>query len=92
MAVPQPDCESAEAEEVAALDVVDWAAARPATARMMAFVYCIVMVDVMLFGYLFRRKPFLCLNAGVMSQVLLRYDEQLNAMSDEMILTTAREK
>ena len=46
MAVPQPDCESAEAEEVAALDVVDWAAARPATARTMAVVYCIVVVDV----------------------------------------------
>ena len=48
MAVPQPDCESPEAEEVAALDVVDCAAARPATARTMAVVYCIVMVDVML--------------------------------------------
>ena len=48
MAVPQPDCESPEAEELAALDVVDWAAARPATARTMAVVYCIVMVDVML--------------------------------------------
>jgi len=48
MAVPQPDCESAEAEVVAALDVVDWAAARPATARTKADVYCIVIVDVML--------------------------------------------
>lgn len=48
MAVPQPDCESPEAEEVAALDVVDCAAARPATARTMAVVYCIVMIDVML--------------------------------------------
>ena len=50
MAVPQPDCESAEADVVAALDVVDWAAARPATARTMAVVYCIVMIDLMLFG------------------------------------------
>lgn len=58
MAVPQPDCESAEAEEVAALDVVDWAAARPATARTKADVYCIVIVDVMLFGYLVEGKPF----------------------------------
>lgn len=52
MAVPQPDCESPEAEEVAALDVVDWAAARPATARTMAVVYCIVMIDVMLLSVL----------------------------------------
>lgn len=29
---------------------MDWAAARLATARTMAVVYCIVMVDVMLFG------------------------------------------
>ena len=53
MAVPQPDCESAETDVVAALDVVDWAAARPATARTMAVVYCIAMVDVMLFGIIF---------------------------------------
>lgn len=53
MAVPQPDCESAEADVVAALDVEDWAAARPATARTMAVVYCIVMVDMMLFGNIF---------------------------------------
>lgn len=58
MAVPQPDCESAEAEVVAALDVVDWAVARPATARTMAVVYCIVMVDVMLFGNILSEKTF----------------------------------
>ena len=45
IAVPQPDCESAEADEVAALEVevVDWAAARLATARMRAAVYCMLI-------------------------------------------------
>ena len=48
MAVPQPDCESPEAVEVAALDVVDWAAARPATARTMAVMYCMAIIDLRL--------------------------------------------
>ena len=42
MELPQPDSEL-EAEEVAALDVVDWAVARLATARRMAVVYCMVI-------------------------------------------------
>lgn len=46
MASPQPE-ELVVAEEVAALavEVVDWAAARPATARTRAVVYC-MFVDV----------------------------------------------
>jgi hypothetical protein len=42
MEMPQPDVE--EAEEVAALDVVDWAVAKLATARTIAAVYCILIV------------------------------------------------
>jgi len=42
MAEPQP--EDDEADEVAAVEVVDCAAAKLATARTMAAVYCIVMV------------------------------------------------
>lgn len=58
MAVPQPDCESPEAEEVAALEVVDWAAARLATARTKAVVYCIVRVDVMLIWITSSKETF----------------------------------
>ena len=44
MAPPQPEEEELEALEVAALEVVeDWAAARPATAKMRAVVYCILL-------------------------------------------------
>lgn len=44
MALPQPDV-APEADDVVALVVVvDWAAAKPAAARMIALVYCIVMV------------------------------------------------
>jgi len=43
MALPQPDSVPEE-DEVAALDVVDCAAAKLATARTMAAVNCIVIV------------------------------------------------
>ena len=48
MAWPQPDWLVPVADEVAALEVVvlveDWAAARLATARMRAVVYCMVLL------------------------------------------------
>ena len=45
MAWPQPDWLTPVADEVAALEVevVDWAAARLATARMRAAVYCMLI-------------------------------------------------
>ena len=48
MAWPQPDWLTPVADEVAALEVevVDWAAARLATARMRVVVYC-MLVDLL---------------------------------------------
>lgn len=44
MALPHPEEPPEVALEVSALVVLDWAAARPATARTRAVVYCIVDV------------------------------------------------